>query len=256
MGEKRRKDVISDAWKLHKARNEIALKQKSRLAIIEEVIAENKCVCPNRGLWFTLAIDLCYKNNLYPEDVGKKMYKCLVGGRKKHNNLIIIGESNCAKTFLLEPLNKVFKEGVQNAPASSVFGWLGVNKKRVIYLNDFRWVNPVSQNKGVITWDAFLRLLEGGICDLPAPMNSHSTHIRLEASNDVPVLCTSIGPIKFYLQRENEPQTSRHTKENKMMQERWMKPIELTHEFEEDKKIVVDPCGWCFCKFVVSYGGQ
>ena len=251
MGAKRRREIISDAWRMEGAQRTLALRQKTRLNIMQEFVRNNTCTCPTRGLWLTLAIDMCFKNNLCPNTIGGKIYKSLIGGRKKHNNLLIIGASNCAKTFLLEPLNVVFTH-VQNTPASSLFGWLGVEQAQVIYLNDFRWVNPITANRGgVILWGPFLRLLEGGVANLPAPMNHHAAHIVLPASNDIPVLCTSIDIIRYYVNKEDELQTPRHARENIMMKERWNAPIELTHVFDEDKKIEIDPCGWCFCRFVL-----
>ena len=251
MGEKRRKELIRDSWRLARAGEEVLLQRKSRLDILKEYDADRtNCCCESLGTWLALAIDLCGKNNMNYREVGGAIYRCLVEGRKKHNNIIITGESNCGKTFLLEPLNKIF-ENVMNSPASSVFGWLGVDTAQVIYLNDFRWVNPVSNKQGLITWDAFLRLLEGNNCALPAPMNSHSKHLNLSRDNDVPILCTSRDIIRYYEQRFDEPQSNRHASENRMMIERWHEPIQLTHQFSEDEKAVVEPCGWCFCRFIM-----
>ena len=219
---------------------------------MEEVVENRRnCSCGG-GVWLALAFDLCEKNGLDSSYVGGLFYNCLAQGRSKHTNVIIIGESNCGKTFLLEPLSRVF-ENTMHTPASSVFGWLGVETAQVVFLNDFRWVNPVTQKQGVITWDAFLRLLEGKNCALPAPMNSHASHIILPASNDVPIFCTSIDQIKYYQFREDEPRTARHVKEDGMMEERWIKnPLHLKHVFTEDEKVEVDACAWCFCKFVLS----
>ena len=61
------------------------------------------------------------KNNLDLKKLCSQFYNAIKYGRSKHNNVMIVGESNCGKTFLLEPLNEVFK--TFNIPASSMF-WL------------------------------------------------------------------------------------------------------------------------------------
>lgn len=251
LGTKGRQEVIRDAWKLQGARQQITLRDKSRVDIMTETAADiQNCICG--GMWLQLAVDLCSKNGLEPDNVSQVLYRSLTGGRKKHRNVLITGPSNCGKTFLLEPLRTVFVHTF-HTPASSVFGWLGVENAQVIYLNDFRWHNPVTQKAGIVTWDAFLRLLEGAQCDLPAPMNHCSDHIRLTPKHDMPILCTSDDVIRFYVRDLNEPQTPKHVKENRMMSERWINPVlELHHVFDEQDKVLCEPCGYCFCKFVLS----
>ena len=107
------------------------------------------------------------------------------------------------------------------------------------------------QERGNISWDALLRLLEGLHCTLPAPMNSYADQIKLTAANDIPIFCTGRALLRFYKVDENEPQTPEHAEENRMMDERW-KHFRLTHVFEEGDKMEVTPCPYCVCKFVVS----
>ena len=119
----------------------------------------------------------------------------------------------------------------------------------MIYLNDFRWV-PLTQKGGNISWDALLRLLEGGEAKLPAPLNC-ADHIKILKDNDVPIFCTSRGKVKFYISDESEPQTDTHLKENRMMDERW-KIFNLSYVFEEEHKVDCSPCPYCFSRLVLS----
>ena len=203
-------------------------------------------------MWLYLALDLLEKNNIPFREVASKFYDAIKDGRKKHKNILIIGESNCGKTFLLEPLKAVF-EKTFNKPASSMFGWVGVLDHQIIYLNDFRWINPEVSKAGIITWHDFLTLLEGNDVELPAPMNAYSDMIKMNKSHDLPIFCTSLGPITYYIQSQNEPRTNQHHSEDKMMQERWIKPpIHLKHEIHEKDKVYCPPCGHCFSRFVLS----
>lgn len=253
LGEKGRRDIIRDAWKMAASAANVVSFEKTRLDILREIGSnQSNCICGG-GKWLVLACDLLEKNNLDLKKVCSQFYNAIKYGRSKHNNVMIVGESNCGKTFLLEPLNEIFK--TFNTPASSMFGWLNVESCRVIYLNDFRWVNPLVHNKGgIIMWDALLRLLEGRDCKLPAPMNSCAEHIELLPQHDLPVFCTSIDVIRYYIRSPDEPQTPVHEKENKMMAVRWIDPvIRFTHVFEEEDEISCVPCGYCFARFVL-YG--
>ena len=250
LGKKGRSDLISDAWQMESSIGNVALKLKSRLDIVREISCDKgNCTCPQSGLWLALALDVLERNGIQMLDFSQALYLLLDAGRKKHRNIILVGERNCAKTFLLEPLTLVFQHCF-NTPASSQFGWLGVEKAQVIYLNDFRWA-PLTVKGGTISWDALLRLLEGGETNLPAPMNSCSDHIKLSKENDVPVFCTSRGVLKFYKTDENEPQTNEHHIENRMMDERW-KVFHLKYVFEEERKIECDACQFCFSKLVLA----
>ena len=252
LGEKGRAELFKESHKLENAEEDVRLANTSRLDIVREISSDNgNCICPHGGLWLALAMDIFHKNGLPWKDFANAVYQLLESGRQKHKNLIIVGESNCAKTFLLDPLSVVFKNTF-HTPASSTFGWLGVDTSQVVFLNDYRW-KPLDK-KGDIKWDAFLRLLEGGDTQLPAPMNSRLDHILVDKPNDIPIFCTSGKPITFWKTDENEPQTEEHVRENKMMAERWRKPIVLTHEFTEDNKVKCDPCAWCFCKLVLGGG--
>ena len=243
LGEKGRGDIMRDAWKMRNAPGEVMLKSKSRLDIIREVISKGECECDTRGKWLALAMDVCDKNNMDWKMVSNAFYELLEKGRGKHRNILITGERNCAKTFLLEPLGKVFVNTF-HSPAGGNFGWVGADTKQIIYLNDFRW-----KPNGCIAFDELLRLLEGHNCTLAAPMNSCTKHVEITAKNDVPIFCTSKTPIRFYNHEENEPQTRDHDMENRMMETRW-KHIELKHVFEEKDKVECEPCAFCFCHFI------
>jgi hypothetical protein len=249
LNEKKRIDLIKDAWKMKGSTATVAAMKRSRMDVISDIAANKEnCVCQEYGLWLVLAFDVCAKNGIEWKTMSNALHNLLENGRGKHRNLILTGERNCAKTFLLEPLTLVFGEQCFHTPPSSTFGWMGVEKSQVIYLNDYRW--KPEHKKGNISWDELLRLLEGHHCTLPAPMNSCSEHIKLSADNDIPIFCTGRSIPRFHKQDENEPQTKEHDTENKMMEERW-KVFNLTHTFHEDQKVDIPPCAYCFCKFVL-----
>lgn len=254
LGERTRQELLKDAWKMASSIEQVAEAKKSRLELLREFAGdENKCVC-HGGVWLVLALDLLDKNNIPMQEFAERMYRAMVVGRQKHVNVMLIGPSNCGKTFLMEPLNIVFGSKVFNTPASSMFGWRGLEECDIIYLNDFRWVNPITNPKvGIIVWDAFLRLLEGANCSLPAPMNTCAKHIELTPQNDMPIFCTGLDEIRYFENNTQEPQTQKHVLENEMMQERWINPVfRLNHRFDQEHKVLCEPCGHCFAQLVLK----
>ena len=65
------------------------------------------------------------------------MRKLLAKGRGEYRNIIIVGPANYGKTFLLNPLNVIFK--TFSNPALTSFAWVGKEAAECLFLNDFRW---------------------------------------------------------------------------------------------------------------------
>ena len=85
-------------------------------------------------------------------------------GRGKYRNILLTGPANCGKTFILNPLNVVYK--TFSNPASTSFAWIGVENCEILFLNDFRWSSQI------LAWHDMLLLLEGQTVHLPA-LKSH-----------------------------------------------------------------------------------
>jgi len=171
------------------------------------------------------------------------MRQALRKGRQKNNNVLITGPTNCGKSFLLNPLEIVFKAFVN--PANGKYAWIGLDECEVAYLNDFRW------SPEMITWSDFLLLLEGQTVNLPRPKNLYASDMRIDRSNTIPFFATSKGPIE-YVGKFNV----RDERETDMMSSRWL-TICFEKQIEEPKH--VEPCEKCFSKLVmagVSENGQ
>ena len=100
----------------------------------------------------------------------------LVKGRGKGGNILIVGPTNCAKTFLIKRLCTIFIAFVH--PATGTFNWVGVEEAEIIFLNDFK-----------IAWEDMLRLLQGNKIHAPTPKTPFAQDIVLE--KDTPIFCTA-----------------------------------------------------------------
>ena len=55
----------------------------------------------------------------------------LIHGRGKDRNLIITEPANCAKTFMLKPLQLIFSDSMFKNPANDKYAWVGSEKSSV-----------------------------------------------------------------------------------------------------------------------------
>ena len=85
---------------------------------------------------------------------------------------MLTGPTNCGKSFLLNPLELIFKCFMN--PAAGKYAWVGLDQCEVAYLNDFRW------SEELIKWNDFLLLLEGQTVHLPRPKNQFATDLEIE----------------------------------------------------------------------------
>ena len=109
------------------------------------------------------------------------IFELLAQGRGKLRNIMIYGQTNCAKTFMLKPLKCIFGDRLFDNPTNHKYARVSADKAEVILLQDFRF------RREVITWNDLLLLLEGETVKLPAPKNHFATDVVI--SSDVPIVC-------------------------------------------------------------------
>ena len=112
------------------------------------------------------------------------MINLLTKGRGKYRNIMIIGPANCGKTFILNPITKIFT--TFSNPASSSFTWFDAEKAECLFLNDFRW------SQAIISWHDLLLLLEGQLVHLPAPKTHFAKDICFAC--DTPIFAIGKNP--------------------------------------------------------------
>ena len=145
-------ETLDLTWAMRSAADDVKRKAMTRLEILSEC-GEEDCVDGCGGKWYDLAVKVLTDNDVLPHAFANAVWNLLKQGRKKHLNIMIVGPSNCGKSFLLQPLHQAFK--IFANPAQNKFAWTGVEKAEVIFLNDFHWSSEL------IPFDTFLRLLEG-----------------------------------------------------------------------------------------------
>ena len=229
--EKNISELIEKSWAMQGAAKEMQRKSTSRMEMIDDAA---QGTCANDCIWLVSALEVLQLNSLNPHTFAGYLKELLTKGRGKWRNLMIIGPTNCAKTFMLKPLNIIFR--CFENPSNDKYAWVGADKADCILMQDFRY------SKETIAWKDLLLLLEGETVKLPAPKNHFSSDIEIKS--DTPVFATSKCRIKF-----RGPYNAEDDRETAMMDSRW-RIVEFKHSFAEHEQKCIKPCPVCFAKLV------
>ena len=146
---------------------------------------------------------------------------------------MLTGPANGGKTFLLNPLNKVFNTFTN--PASTSFAWVGAEKAEVVFLNDFRW------SPQIIAWHDLLLMLEGQVVHLPAPKCHFANDIVFDS--DTPIFSTSKHQLAFVKGGVVDE------RETEIMNVRW-KHFNFNRQIPQEEQREIKLCAACFARLI------
>ena len=74
---------------------------------------------------------MCAKEVLKNNSINLYVYaeaisQCLKNGRQKQNNVMLVGPTNCGKSFLLDPLELIYKTFMN--PSATSYAWVGLEE--------------------------------------------------------------------------------------------------------------------------------
>ena len=222
-------ELLEMTWRLNHAP---AVEERERMNRMDVVLSylDKPCIDGCNGAWIESALEVLAKNDINSYVFADAIRRCLTHGRKKSNNVILTGPTNCGKSFLLNPLEHMFKCFMN--PAAGKYAWIGLELCEIAFLNDLRWTEDL------IRWNDFLLLLEGQTVHLPRPKNQFISDLVIEKDNILPFFATSKSRIEF-VGRFN----ATDKKETDMMDSRW-KNFEFTKQIDDIKDI--KECTHCF----------
>lgn len=227
-------DAIQNAWSIENELEKSRRKQLGRIGILEEYLQKECCAGCN-GRWIEMAKEIIESNDINPAYFATVIYNALNLGRRKNNNVFIFGPANCGKSFLLKPLNQIYKTFTN--PATGTYAWVGIENAEVVFLNDFRWSSQL------IPWNELLLMLEGETISISAPKTHFRENIRLVV--DCPIFATSKYPLTFA-----HGGIVDH-RETEMMNARWVY-IELSAQIPRESQVEVEPCEHCFSSLILN----
>ena len=94
---------------------------KERTECIKDADTGTQC---NKS-WLSTALQLLQKNNIKPQRFSSLVSTALKHGRGKGRNLMIIGEKNCGKSFMLMPLLRIYD--CFTCPSGLAFNFVGAH---------------------------------------------------------------------------------------------------------------------------------
>ena len=222
---------IKMVWRLEGAPEVAARKKLSRMDVVLSFL-EKPCVEGCDGKWLEAAVEILENNNINMFAFAQAMRQCLIVGRAKYFNVFLYGPKNCGKSFLLNPLEDIFRCFMN--PTEGKYCWVGLDDCEVAVLQDLRW------SPNLIKWSDFLVLLEGQTVHLARPKNVFPTDLTINKSNKLPFFASSKAPL--VLLDSNDKVIK---KETDMMDTRW-KLIEFTYSMPQETLRRINECPHCF----------
>lgn len=232
--ERKYKELIKKVWHAKEAKQKLRRRETSRMEKVQAALQE-PCIpdCGDDEKWLEMAREVLRKNAVNAYTFAEAARRLLRQGRSKGNNILITGPTDCAKTFILRPLTKIFQ--CFTNPSSGSYAFVGIQNKEVAFLNDLRY------NQVMLPWQDFLNLLEGMEQHIPTPKTHYAEDIELLC--DIPFFATSIGPVQF------NGKSGDADGEDAMMATRW-REFKFTHSIPKADQIKFPPCSRCFAELV------
>ena len=100
-------ELIVKSWMLKNASSEIQRDEITRIQKVRNAAVE-ACVDGCNGSWLECVIEVFPLNGMEVAGFASYMFELLAQGRGKFRNIMIYGQTNCAKTFMLKPLKCIF----------------------------------------------------------------------------------------------------------------------------------------------------
>ena len=179
-GEKELTSLLQTTWRI-----DVALEVVRQEKIKSLISAE--CIENSGGVWLTCAKQVLRQNyfNVYAAAI----HDAITTGRQKNNNIMLVGPTNCGKSFLLYLSEIIFRSFINRA--NGRYEWVGLGTCKIAYLNDFRLSTEI------ISWSDFLLLLEGQTVYFPRPKNMYATDLCISRDNHLSIFATSKFPVEF-----------------------------------------------------------
>ena len=136
--------MLATTWELENSKDNLERKRKSRIQLLKGA-RDGECVQNCSGQWWISAKEVLQGNGVDINYFGHCVHELLQKGRGKYRNLMIVGPANCAKTFLLNPLNVIFNT-FSNPESTSLHGLV---RNR---LNVFFWMISDGPGCYLVTW--------------------------------------------------------------------------------------------------------
>ena len=202
----------------------------TRVEILAAAATESPCTCATPGQWAAAADDVVGRNGYGAREVQRAIYHALHRGRAKQRNLLLVGDTNRAKSFLLRPVELVYS--CFTPPDTGSHQLADIAGSEAIFLNDFEW------DGALMPWGTAKNLFEGSDVKIAVPKVEKGAKNYM-FKGDAPILGTAPGPVEH----------PRKPRETDQMDSR-VRYIPLAHFFDPTTCPEIKPCKACWAKWV------
>ena len=183
------RQLIQEAVDLGAASTEAKLEKESEWQIIERRAKDGTCACGASGcVWWAMALQFFKRNKrIDKERLAAAIRKIICFGPSKDVPVpLLIGDKNCAKSTMADPVINVFgKEHVHPKPKlgapNGAYGELAEGKIRIMYWDDYRPVDyaAIPENNPTVPVTDFLALFQGQTVKVQVSQSFNNGHPKL-----------------------------------------------------------------------------
>ena len=230
MGQKDLTSFLEWVWEMERAGQEI---EGDRMAKLRSTAREGQCICA--GKWKGAASRLMDIQGIDSVVFRAAVLRALKLGRKKTVNILILGEPDAGKSFLLKVLPEIFKAFVASGQ-SETFPLQGLHGSEICVLQDVRY-----ESFG-LAWDEWLRWGEGEAVKVRLPRN-HFQESRVYTGT-APLFASMASPFRYPLGEARK--FGRDVEyENKQFRSRWTTFTFGVSIPEAERDPTIQACAMC-----------
>ena len=240
-GAKRLDEVINMVWELE---GDDLEPSGCRVAKLRDAALRMPCVCG--GQWRPAAERLLQIQGLDSAAFRSVVVRALRWGRRKSTNVLIVGEPDGGKSFLLKPLGRIFKSFIRRGQSEN-FALQGVHGHEICLLQDVRY-----ESFG-LPWDDWLAWGEGEEVTVKMP-RSHFAESK-KYTGTAPLFAT-MADLFSYPITEARKHGRNVEKENRQFNSRWA-IVRFRNEIPvEERNVALEACGRCAAEWYAEVSSR
>ena len=199
-------ELVSMVWAMHGDPADVEI---DRVAKLQDCAGSAACVCG--GKWHAAAERLCCIQGLDSMKFRACIVRALKWGRRKSINVLIVGEPDGGKSFLLKPLGAIYVSMIRRGQ-NETFALQGIHGKEIALLQDVRY-----ETFG-LPWDDWLAWGEGEKLTVRLP-RSHFAESKMYEGT-APIFASMADPFSYPV-HEARKFGRNIAKENRQFESRW-----------------------------------
>jgi hypothetical protein len=237
--------LIDDCWLMEEIGERCARSKETRMEALWAGLSK-PCVCG--GQWPKFVEAALHLNGIHPWSLAHDMHSSLLHGRcETVPTMVFAGlQGGEGKSLLLTPLAAVLgDEYVQEGLASGNFPMLGLENKKVVILNEWRFNNATLPMSMQLLW------LEGKAVPLARPQNSDAFCGHCKYKGSAPIFITMpLKRLEPLMAEANTAMTQGLPSELTMLMRR-LRVYKFTRAAPKPPT-QLPPCASCFAQFVIE----